>query len=275
MKYISMLLACVLLLALLAGCDQAAAPATTAAAGLDNAGIEGDTIPGETEAAASEGTEPDTTTAADPTAGAPGTPGSTEPSAPLYTAPAVPVKTINTYTKKYIPYDYGDGMMGQSSIDHAIQVPEILCDSVDVQRINEILQSVCDETIEQLKKNEEGNAIYSFDYVYRYEKGILGIVQVRGYGAQSAGISSICDVYYLDLNTGEELTYEEYLKALGLTEESVLDSLRAAGVVSAESFPDWTLQWFITDKNGCSFLIETDYSMDGYVFLEDKFSPLK
>lgn len=275
MKYISILLACVLLLALSTGCNQAAAPATTAGSagvGAEDTHTTEAAGPGDTEATASEGNGPDATTASDPT---PGTPGSTDPSAPLYIAPAVPVKTINTYTKKYVPYDYGDGMMGQSSIDHTVLVPEILCNSVDVQRVNEKLQSVCNDTIRQLKEDEEGNAIYLFDYAYRYQNGILGFVQVRGYGAQSAGISSVCDVYYLDLNTGEELTYEEYLKALGLTEEAVLDSLRAAGIISAEAFPDWTLQWLIADKNGCNFLIETDYSMDGYVYLEDKFSPLK
>lgn len=274
MKYISILLACVLLLALLAGCNQTAAPATTGAAGsaVEDTGSAEATAPEETGAETPDNTEVDTTEATEPT---PGTPGSTDPSAPPYTAPTVPVKTVDTYTKKYVPYDYGDGMKGESSIDHAIKVPEILCNSADVQQVNEKLQSVCNETIEQLKKDEEGNAIYVFDYAYRYEKGILGLVQVRGYGAQSAGISSVYDVYYLDLNTGEELTYEEYLKALGLTEEAVLDSLRAAGVVSTETFPDWTLQWLIADSKGSSFFIETEYSMDGYVFLEDKFSPLK
>ena len=184
------------------------------------------------------------------------------------------MKTIEEYTKKYVPFDYGDGIMGESSEDHAVKVPAVLFDSTDTQRINEKLQSVCYGAIETLKNGEEGNDIFVFDYTYRYEDGLLGIVLVRGYGAQSGGFSSVYDVYYLDLNTGKELTYEEYLKALGLTEETVLDALRASGVISTEKYPDWVLSWLITDSKGSNLLIETDRSIDGVVYFEGKFTPL-
>lgn len=255
-------LICILLACLLAvGCSTAESTATEPQSATEQPGVTNATQANE---------DTDTTDATN----APEVPGQTVP-ATIALPTGAPVETLRSYTKKYVPYDYGDGMMGDSSFDHNIQVPNINCESVDAIRINEKLQSVCNTAIAQLEKGEEENNIYLFGYDYKYQNGILGLVQHLGYGAQSAGLTTLYNLYYLDMATGTGLTYSEYVTALGLTEDSVLDALRASGAISTETYPDWTLVGLVTDDTGSLIVIETEYSTDGIAYIESKFTPLK
>lgn len=185
-----------------------------------------------------------------------------------------PVVQVEEYAKQYIPYDFGDGFMGQSSFDHLVRVPALTSESTDAQRINQEIHDNCQRAIDILKENAEGQTIYRFDYAWKNYNGIVGLLVDYTQGYQSAGIYSSYAFYFFDANQGIELSYDEYLAALGMTQESALDAIRAAGLVDPY-YDFWEPELLIVDETGTIVKATAEPSMDGYILNKFDYSILE
>lgn len=174
-----------------------------------------------------------------------------------------PVILAREYTKKYIPYQIAPDMMGTSSFDHLIQIPEINLNTEDAKRVNQQIAADCQNAIKTLDADEEGQAIYLFSYTWKLHNNMLALVMDYTVGFQSAGMSSHYEFYFFNTETGKELSYGDYLAGLGLNHTTAEEAVRAAGLISEEEYPDWSLDYFVADKNGTLLYIHSEYLMDG------------
>ena len=174
-----------------------------------------------------------------------------------------PVSLAREYTKKYIPYQIAPDMMGTSSFDHIIQIPEINLNSEDAKRVNQEIAADCQSAIKTLDANEEGQSIYLFSYSWKLHNNMLALVMDYTMGFQSAGMSSYYEFYFFNTETGKELAYGDYLAGLGLNHTTAVETVRAAGLISDQEYPDWSLDYFIADKSGTLLYIHSKYLMEG------------
>lgn len=182
-----------------------------------------------------------------------------------------PVELLTKYEKAYVPYTYPGGLVGESSVDHFIRIPLFTSDSADASRINREIQSRCQEAISTLEAGKEQEVIFCYNYQTLQQGSIVGLLMDYTVGFQSSEFAGSYQFYYFDHAQGKELTYEEYLQALGLTPETALEKVRAAGIVDTEMFPDWTLEALITSKHGTVLVIHSDMSLNGTVLIESNY----
>lgn len=208
-------------------------------------------VPGEeTAAPTTQATQPPTVTAV-PTTAAPTAP--TEP-----TVPAEPVVTVQTYEKKYIPYDGRE-----SSLDHKIVVPALLADTPDAQAINAAILAECQKKIDVLKADAEADEIYLIGYHYTNRDGLVGLQVTHSIGVQSGGLYSAANYYYYDFHTGRSLTAQEYQQALGLDAGTVAQRVLTHPYMTYYADAPLTVTDFIADSSLVAFSYTSPLHMDG------------
>lgn len=179
--------------------------------------------------------------------------------APTTTAvPRDPVETAFTYEKAYVPYEGRD-----SSFDHSLTIPLITQDTPDAAAINERLMAKAQETVDTLEAGEEKEYIFLYGYLYTNVDGVLGIRMSWTVGMQSAGLWPSYEFIYYDMNTGKELTYDEYLTALGLTRDGLHQKLLAQSYFQGD-FADAQFQNVIVDHSLVAGSYTSEMLVDGY-----------
>ena len=122
------------------------------------------------------------------------------------------------YVKDVITVDYAlemgieQGAFGK----HSVVIPKINIDTPTAQKINREMYVFGGGAYELLLKNQEDNMIYNYGYFYKEECGVIGIILTKIGGIQCGGGSSDYKAFYYDTRTDEQLSFKEYLSALGV-----------------------------------------------------------
>lgn len=283
-KTLAMILCAVLLCTLLSGCSLLSLLTLIMSSSPSDMDIS--VWPAET---AIETTAPATATATMPTEVTPatvpaevapttepaeGAPTATESASDREAQVTEPVVLVQEYAKPYIPYTYEGGLVGQSAFDHLIRIPALSSDSADAQRINQEIYLNCQEAIETLEANAEEEVIYRIDYICKAHNGIVGLMMDYTVGYQSSEMCPAYTFYFFDTNRGVALTFDEYLQALGMTQNGVLDALRASGAVAPE-YLGGAPEYLIVDETGTVLKVLAEESLHGFVLLETDYSVLE
>ena len=163
-----------------------------------------------------------------------------------------------TYEKPYVPYNGGD-----SSFDHSLTIPAINQDTPDAAAINARLMDRAQQTIDTLEAGEEKDTIFLYGYLYTNVDGVLGIRMSWTLGVQSAGLWPAYEFIYYDMNAGKELTYDEYLTALGQTRDSLRQKLLAQSYFQGD-FADAQFQNVIVDHSLVAGCYTSEMLIDGF-----------
>ncbi len=182
-----------------------------------------------------------------------GTPLPTEPSTEAPTEP--PVKTVLEYTQQTVipTWCYDDQV-----IPHYITCPALTADTTDARAINKEINDLATDLLETIKSAKDGeNTIYQFDYDYTNYKGIVALyVEGRITGYATEWWSSF-RVYYFDTNCGRQMSYEQYLEALGITKEQI-DQLYADEVTTVHWIAADTSRTFVQVTDDWGDLLRTE-----------------
>lgn len=109
---------------------------------------------------------------------------------------------------------------------YTIRLPEITSETENAKQFNKKLYDTFGKEYELLINDQQDRQIFMSDYTYKKHNGILGIVITTTYGAYNGGISDFYHAFYYDTKNGKELSFEEYLVALGLTGEGLWTSIK-------------------------------------------------
>ena len=108
--------------------------------------------------------------------------------------------------------------------------------------------------------------MYTIKYEYKEYNGVVGILVDETWAAQAGGVSGDCYMFYYDINSDKELTFEEYLSALGVK----LSALESA----LKSMPDYDaddpieINGGMLDENGSIICGTYVYGMPGTTYFE-------
>lgn len=178
-----------------------------------------------TEAPATEATTEATTVATKAPTKAPTTAATTAPTAAATvaatTAPAAPVKTVIDST--YPHENAGDSLIQQ----HTLKCPALTANTPAAQNINKKIYDIYAKAISQIEGDTPVEWICMYDYSYAEYNGVIALVLNLTAAYIQSEYFTVYETYYYDSNTGKELTYEEYLTALELSDSQLLAAFNA------------------------------------------------
>lgn len=135
----------------------------------------------------------------------------------VFATQPIVIDAVN-YEKTVITADYAldmgieQGAFGK----HTVRIPKINLDTPTVQKINKEIYEIGGGVYELLLNNQESNMIYNYGYFYKEESGVVGIVVTKRGGIQCGGINNDYKAFYYDKRTDRQLSFKEYLSALGV-----------------------------------------------------------
>ena len=116
-----------------------------------------------------------------------------------------------------------------------------------------------------LTGNREEGDIYYCDYVYKIYDGLIGIIVNSSVGVQCGGISPGYNVFYYDVENDKELTYEEYLNELGLSEEKLHIKISNTKAYQNSETVIGGILASIIDTESTVIIAEAPETMDGWL----------
>ena len=125
-----------------------------------------------------------------------------------------------TYSKDVVAAK-GEDAKDYENQKHVIALPKISKDSANAKAFNEKIYNNSSKIYQELQSNKENREIYNIAYEYKEYKDIVGIMVMKNISSQGGETKFSYETYYYNLNKDCELTYEQYLKALGLTKEKI------------------------------------------------------
>lgn len=153
-----------------------------------------------------------------------------------------------------------------SNWKHTVSLPSVNVQTDKAQAFNKKIYDTFSDIIDCLKNNEEDNVMYTIKYEYKEYNGVVGILVDETWAAQAGGVSGDCYMFYYDINSDKELTFEEYLSALGVK----LSALESA----LKSMPDYDaddpieINGGMLDENGSIICGTYVYGMPGTTYFE-------
>lgn len=144
------------------------------------------------------------------------------PTAAPTTAPTAPVKTVIDCT-----YPNERAVVNTHYTHHIIRCPALTADTPDAQAINKKIYDTENDIIKKIENGEADDWVCQFDYQYTDYDGIIALVVDLTVAFIQSDVLPVFHTYYYDSNTGKQLTYEEYLSALEITEAQLLAAYNA------------------------------------------------
>ncbi len=127
------------------------------------------------------------------------------------------------YTKKVIPIDEA---MYDPSWTHTIKIPKISASSSNALAFNAKIYKEFSPLHDALLCNGEGSAIINIDYKYKEYNSIIGITVTRHWAVQNSSSDPTYFFYYYDIKNDKELSFDQYLAALGSSRSAILQKMQ-------------------------------------------------
>ncbi len=207
------------------------------------------------------------------------------------------INYMNYYSSAYFPivdYDWNSEEEmainpGEIKVIHAlnyttpdgnntIKLPKITSTTENVKKFNEKIYATFENEYNRLLNDKEGNQIFSCDYKYRVNNGIIGIAIDAIVGVQQGGVSEYYYTFYYDTNNDRELTFDEYIAIFGISKDELLNSIKNTSSYKnylrySSSYDDTFLfdcifDWYDGEIGGGIAYIYDYNSMSGYHKLE-------
>lgn len=96
------------------------------------------------------------------------------------------------------------------------RLPKLSSETANAEAFNQKLYNTFSYQYERLLNNQEGGNLLKCDYEYKQHNGVVGIVIKTNVGAWGAGANSYYYAFYYDFDQDKELTFDEYLEAIGI-----------------------------------------------------------
>ena len=145
------------------------------------------------------------------------------------TAPAELVKTVLEAT-----YPFGDS---GTTHQHELKWPKLTADTLGAQAINDEIHEAYSKALADIEDGEPGSMLYQYDYCYEINNGIVALLVNYLVGFVPGEYFPYCKAYYYDSNTGKQLTHDEYLSAMEVTELQLLSAFNASNEEDEYSAP--------------------------------------
>lgn len=97
-----------------------------------------------------------------------------------------------------------------------VRLPKLSSETANAEAFNQKLYNTFSHQYERLLNNQEGGNLLKCDYEYKQHNGVVGIVIKTNVGAWGAGANSYYYAFYYDFDQDKELTFDEYLEAIGI-----------------------------------------------------------
>lgn len=143
---------------------------------------------------------------------------------------------------------------------HTVQCPALTSESADAQRINQEIYTMYSGSVETLENYAEGEYIYLLGYIACDYNGVVALILDLSVGLDYGGVYPLYEVYYFDTNTEKQLSYQEYLSALHITKEELVQAINGSGMLDTT---DYTVQWAAADESRTYVMIESMDVLDG------------
>ncbi len=108
---------------------------------------------------------------------------------------------------------------------HKVVIPKINSQSSGAIELNEKMYSRC-ENYYKIVQNGTQDIIVDVSYEYRYANDVVGICLKTNYGYIASGWTDAMCFYYYDVKNDCEITYQEYLEKLGLSDADVWNAFK-------------------------------------------------
>lgn len=169
-------------------------------------------------------TAPTTVATVAPTTAA--TTAATEAPTTAPTNPNAPVKTVLDCT--YPHENAGDSFIQE----HSFKCPALTADTPGALAINTAIYTQYANTISDIENGKADSYICQYDYSYAEYNGLIAIALRLTVAYIQSEFYTIYQTYYYDANTGKQLTYEEYLSALEISEQQLLTAFNAVSDIA-------------------------------------------
>jgi len=178
---------------------------------------------------------------------------------------------VVNYEKTVITADYAldmgieQGAFGK----HVVRIPKINLDTPTVQKINKEMYEIGGGVYELLLNNQESNMIYNYSYFYKEESGLIGIIVTKRGGVQCGGGNSDYKAFYYDKRTDEQLSFKEYLSALGVDINDLSNNSKVKKTYE-DAGQDGSIVVLdaLLDSKSSVVYVETPMSMDASMIIE-------
>ncbi len=185
----------------------------------------------------------------------------------------VTVRNAVNYTKKIVVTPELAATGYSNSEQHSIIIPEITSKTENAKAFNKKMYDVFGENYEKLLNNQEAQHIFICKYKSKNYNGIIGIVIETWLGVQAGGANNNYTAFYYDSKQDKELTFDEYVTALGLTKEELWTKVQNTTAYSdAYSYAmgdnSVSLKDCILDSTGTVVYLNDNYTMMGWNHLE-------
>lgn len=181
------------------------------------------------------------------------------------------IDAIN-YEKPVVTADYllKSGFNQGDFGSHSIRIPKITVDTSTTQIINQEMYEIGKNAYERLINNEESGTIYDYDYVYKEENGIIGIVITEFVAVQAGGGNMDYKAFYYDKYNDEQLSFYEYLSALEVKKSDLSNNAAIIQKYREAGQPDEPINVLdaILDAKSSDVFIELPWSMNGWMEIQ-------
>lgn len=106
---------------------------------------------------------------------------------------------------------------------HSVRIPQLSHPTDNEKEFNKKIWRTYSGCLWELSEDREGSSVYRCDYQWDNQDGIVGILVYYDRGEQGVNSNASVKGYYYDLNQDRELTFEEYLAAIGTSYDQVLE----------------------------------------------------
>ncbi len=104
---------------------------------------------------------------------------------------------------------------------HTFKFPKINIDAQGAELLNQEMYSLVENIHKGILEDNTGRYIWNISYSYKVYDNLLGIlINVDGGIVEAGGFTQPYYFYY-DIKTDSRISYDQYLNALGLTQEKV------------------------------------------------------
>ncbi len=153
-------------------------------------------------------------------------------------------------------------------IKHQIKIPKVSLNTASAQKFNQKIYNNHCYGYELLLLNQEAHMIFDCTYEYKVYKGVVAIAILDGLMVQAGGGGCSYKVYYYSLNEDRELTFDEYLDALGVKYGTVVSRIMNTDAYKDAMQDAWepiiNMTDCLLDENSTSAFFEDIATMDGW-----------
>ena len=182
------------------------------------------------------------------------------------------------YEKPVITADYAleTGFKQGDFGSHTVIIPKINLDTPTVQKINKEMYEIASGVYERLLNNEEYNQMYNYDYYYKEEGGVIGIVVTEYRAVQCGGSNFEYKAFYYDKRTDKQLSFKQYLSALGVNIKDLSSNSKIVREYENAGQPDKpVILDAILDSKSSIVYVETPMSMNSSMVVESSTALVK